>query len=352
MTQRTLRIAKPVLITATLATVVWLNAGDLNPPPGPVSPTMKPLTQVEPRIAINAMNTPGDADSVYRITQAGSYYLTGHVIGANGKRGIEIAFSGVTIDLMGFGVRGAAGSLEGIATDGGAFDNLTIRNGIVSNWDGDGIALSAGGLGSASLIEGVLATSNGNSGIACNRLGIIRNCATYLNGGAGISGGTGGHIECCTAYLNDGDGILLGTGATINGCSARLNGGSGIVAGSGRATIIGCSASSNGVAGIEVASNSLISQNTCDSNVAGIQVTGDGNRIEGNNVTDNTRGIDVDFEGNFIVRNTARGNTTQYDIVADNVVGVIFQGTLSPAISGATGGSGVGSEASWSNFSY
>ena len=32
-------------------------AGDLNPPAGPILPTMKPLDQVEPRTAINATNT-------------------------------------------------------------------------------------------------------------------------------------------------------------------------------------------------------------------------------------------------------------------------------------------------------
>ena len=48
-------------------------SGSLTPPAGPVAPTPGP----EPRIAINATNTPGDADSVYRIAQPGSYYLTG-----------------------------------------------------------------------------------------------------------------------------------------------------------------------------------------------------------------------------------------------------------------------------------
>lgn len=53
-------------------------AGDLNPPAGPVAPTMKTLDEVEPRIAINRVNTPGDADSLYKITQPDSYDLTGN----------------------------------------------------------------------------------------------------------------------------------------------------------------------------------------------------------------------------------------------------------------------------------
>src|SRR5262245_49761975 len=93
--------------SATLLTCVTLIlaladlglAGDLIPPPGAVSPTMKTLTEVEPRIPINATNTPGDANSLYRITQPGSYHLTGNITGAVGKHGIEIASGGVTIDL-------------------------------------------------------------------------------------------------------------------------------------------------------------------------------------------------------------------------------------------------------------
>ena len=43
-------------------------------PPGAPAPTMKSLDQVEPRIAVNSTNTPGGADSLYKITQPGSYY--------------------------------------------------------------------------------------------------------------------------------------------------------------------------------------------------------------------------------------------------------------------------------------
>ena len=64
-------------LAAMLATIVL--AGPLTPPAGPVAPTPGP----EPRIPINATNTPGDADSLFRITQPGSYYLTGNLLGAS-----------------------------------------------------------------------------------------------------------------------------------------------------------------------------------------------------------------------------------------------------------------------------
>ncbi|MBN8616615.1 MAG: hypothetical protein J0L92_38875, partial [Deltaproteobacteria bacterium] len=79
-------------------------------PAGAVSATMKSLAEVEPRTAINSTNTPGDANSVYRISQPGSYYLTGNVQGALGKSGIQITSSNVTLDLNGFSLEGVAGA--------------------------------------------------------------------------------------------------------------------------------------------------------------------------------------------------------------------------------------------------
>ncbi|RMD61792.1 MAG: hypothetical protein D6824_07625, partial [Planctomycetota bacterium] len=103
--------------------------------------------------------------------------------------------------------------------------------------------------------------------------------------------------------------------------------------------------------------NSLILNNICLSNGvgasdgAGVHATGLGSRIEGNTVAANDRGIDVDATNNFIVRNTARANTLNYDIVAGNHVGVIILAPSSGAVSGATGGTGVGATDPWANFS-
>src|SRR5882724_6913166 len=85
-----------------IATASLLSAGPLDPPVGAVTSSYKTLTEVEPRTAINATNTPGDADSVFKITQPGSYYLTGNVQGVASKHGIEIASSNVSLDLGGF----------------------------------------------------------------------------------------------------------------------------------------------------------------------------------------------------------------------------------------------------------
>ena len=96
----------------------------------------------------------------------------------------------------------------------------------------------------------------------------------------------------------------------------------------------------------------IISNTASFNNTAGIRLISDANRVEGNNVTDNAIGIEVTSNLNFIVGNTARDNTSNYEIAANNRGGVIVFAPVSPAISGATGGVGVGTTDPWANFSY
>ena len=69
-------------------------------------------------------------------------------------------------------------------------------------------------------------------------------------------------------------------------------------------------------------------------------------------MTQNDRGIDVDAADSLIIENSASGNTTNYEIVAGNKVGAIVSAPDSLAISGSTGGAGVGSTNPWANFSF
>lgn len=91
---------------AVLLAAAAAGAGPLDPPAGPVAPTHRTLSEVEPRTAINAANTPGDADALLKITQPGSYYLTGNIAGVAGMHGIEIAARDVTLGLNGFTLSG------------------------------------------------------------------------------------------------------------------------------------------------------------------------------------------------------------------------------------------------------
>lgn len=136
-----------VLVVAAAAVVVSavsvsLYAGDLNPPVGPVSGTMKTLDEIEARIAVGPDTTPGDGSATYVISQSGSYYLTSEIVSA-GKPAIRIDASFVTLDLNGFAVSGdGATDTPGIVATLSPV-GVVIRNGVVRHWRGSGLELSA-----------------------------------------------------------------------------------------------------------------------------------------------------------------------------------------------------------------
>jgi len=257
---------------SVLGVVIWAYAGDLNPPAGPITPTMKTLDEVEPRIAINATNTPGDADSLFKITQRGSYYLTGNITGVVAKHGVEIAASGVTLDLNGFDLVGVTGSLDGVSVTVIDLRNIAVVNGSVRSWGDEGVdlgtfgadncrvadLLASGNAGNGistadgSTVTNCSASSNTANGIAATGSGCtVSNCSASSNGASGILTSTGSTVSNCSAYLNTGNGISTGTGCTVSNCSAAFNAGSGITTSPG-CTVADCTARSNTLDGIVV----------------------------------------------------------------------------------------------------
>jgi parallel beta-helix repeat protein len=394
------RTAWPLLLLQAAFVSFPAFAGPITPPPGPVASTHKTLTEVEPRIAINATNTPGDADSVYRISQPGSYYLTGHVTAAPGERCIEIGASNVTIDLNGFTVIGVGSSIAGIGVDL-AHNGLTVRNGVVENCPGRGVDLcdvwSSFGhvvenvtvrscgigilVGSDAVIKQCISTNNEAEGIVAGNDSVVTACAANENGSLGIVAGDGSTVSHCSGGLNAGTGILVGTGSTVEGCASRSNLGHGIQGGSG-SLVASCTASANGLTGVFMLSDSTVTgctvyrntsdgiavnsdcevrNNNCNENGfgagsgAGIVASGSDIRVEGNHCSDNDWGIRALFAGNIIVRNTCSGNTTaNWDLVANNVFGPIVNRSApgSAAVLGDSASSSLGSTDPNANFTY
>lgn len=207
-------------------------AGPLAPPAGPIAPTSKTLTEVEPRTAISAANTPGDADSVFRISSPGSYYLTANMLGQAGKHGIEIAAVGVTIDLNGFDMQGVAGSLDGIRT---AFPNLrdiTIKNGAVRLFGGDGVDFSTQ-VAANCRVDGVYAGSNGGMGMRLGDAAIVADCTLSNNAADGLRAGLGCLVSGCTASGNSVSGFVVSDGSVVVNCTADGNSSRGFIAGAG-----------------------------------------------------------------------------------------------------------------------
>jgi parallel beta-helix repeat protein len=349
------------------------SAGPLTPPAGPVAPTHKTLTEVEPRTPISAATTPGDADSVFKITQSGSYYLTGNVTLMAGKRGIEVGAPFVTIDLNGFTITGVIGfGLEGVSTAFVSLSSITVTNGVVNAVGATGIHLD----GSNHRVSGVTARFCGAHGVSVGDNSIVDSCIVSDNADRGIDGGdnclfsdsvandnaqigfradAGSTIARCVAGRN-GTGISTTDGCLIVECTSHDNTAVGIIA-STACTVADCLSRFNVMEGIRCTNGCVISRNTCVNNGnggigAGIEVFGFDNRIEGNTCTGADRGISVNAGGNIIIRNTCSNNASNWFVVAGNVCLVVNAATTGANFSGDSGGAAPGSADPSANFTY
>lgn len=378
----------------TIALPIFVFAGPLEPPAGPVTSTMKTLDTVEPRIPIGPVTTRGDATTLYRITQPGSYYLTENLVGQAGKAGITVAASGVTIDLNGFTVSGpgsnaiipASFDLEGIA----------VRNGTVTGWTNGGVFLS---WVTGARVENVTAIQS-NNGISVGPTGTIRSCVALQNAGNGIQAESKANISDCTSRENGAAGFFVGTGGLITDSTASDNTGAGIrtlgeamakncvsnsngthgvqlsdnghvldcmalgngqhgIYGGWAASIDRCTVSTNGSDGINVSSYSKVSNCMCRSN-GNVSGSGAGIRVRvssvhavvrDNNCCDNDWGVRIDGTLNLVVGNTCTSNSTNFDILSGNRVAQIVSFPLSGAISGDSGGT-ITTTQSNCNFAY
>ena len=300
-------------------------AGSLTPPGSP-APTNKPIAEAEPRTMLSASTTPGDANSVLKITQPGSYYLGGNLTGASGKHGIEIAASNVTVDLRGFALVGVGGSLSGVVVELATYRSVRVMNGTTSGWGHYGVELG----GDGGQIDRISATGCGFGGIYGAYGAVVSNCTANANTTNGITAGPAAVIRDCVALENTFSGISALTSSVVSGCTSFRNDQHGILL-DGGSVVSGCTVRENGIDGIRVGNSCRIVGNTADQNGqasagAGIHVTGTYSRIEDNHVSsNNSYGLRVDGVRNFSVRNTANGNAPggDYFFQAPNTYGQV-----------------------------
>lgn len=271
MNTRTHRIKVVSLLTSLFIAAGLALAGPLNPPSGPIAPTGKTTQEVfdkvaaaEPRVAINATNTPGISGCVFLISQPGSYYLTQDLIGVPGKSGIWIGASNVTIDLNGFSVRGNGSSGAGIASSD-FVSRLEVRNGTVNGWGAGGIDLVPYSP-RACIVRNVKVHLNLSGGIKVSDSASIIDCRAFDNTGFGISALSNGEIVGCHAERNSSDGIAVGNNTLIDRCVALDNSGDGISASTG-STVTNSIASDNTAHGFNLTSS--IRATNCSANSNG-----------------------------------------------------------------------------------
>ncbi len=359
-----------MMVLASAATVAM--AGPLNPPPGPITATMKTLAEVEPRMAINATNTPGNAGAMFVISQPGSYYLSSDVTVEASKYGVQIAASDVTVDLNGFTIKGLTGSRAGVY--GYTVNRPTIRNGRIVNTDSTGISLiHAPSSNQGAVIENVVVEGCSSYGTLVTG-GTIRNCQFIQNGGGVWSDGLNDMlIEGCVAIRNTADGFSVRR-ATIKNCTASYNAGAGASIGTG--LVSNFTSDSNGL-GVVIDSGSVLDSVCSNSSVIGILASGEclirgnsitnpafvantigikiqdtnGAKVQDNQITRMATGISSVTTSHYIVSNTLRGCTTAMYVAAGSRVGTIVTGTSSAAINGNSGG-GLGTTDPFANILY
>jgi len=297
-------------------------AGSLNPPAGPVAPTMKALDQVEPRVPLQSLT--GDANSQYVISQSGSYYLTGNITAVNGLNGVFVTAPHVTIDLNGFALLGIAGSGHAIVSNTAA-DGLCVRNGAISGWGGMGVNLT--NVTSQARIEFVNVDHCVGGGISMSQRGFVSYCAVNACGTFGIAALNGVRIVQCvvTATTGTGDGISADYGSVIQDCSCTENGGAGFVSNGTGVLIVGCKATFNGGDGVLINGplaeviDTIATRNT----LHGIHSAASNGRFDRCSAVQNLQNgiqIDVMNGSNAITRCSSSSNFggTDYSIAAGN----------------------------------
>lgn len=391
-------------------------AGPLEPPSGLIAPTHKTLSEIEPRIAINATNTPGDAIAQYVISTPGSYYLTGN-LSVFGKHGIHIRASNVRIDLNGYQISAVGSANAGVTTADWACMNCEVTNGsfyglfnagavalgnarntrvskIMAEYvGGTGIDLGTNGtavdcnvtygtgngfvwgegstltrcqssfnsgsgfasLYSSCILDSCTAEHNGGDGFQTNN-SVLTGCVADLNSGFGFIGSYADLYTNCRAGYNTKSGFSAGVLVTIDGCTAVQNKQLGITA-SAMATVRNCNVSSNSLQGIKVLERSSIIGNQLRSNgitgpYTAIWCTGDYNHVEGNVANGNGFGIFVAGTNNTIVRNVC-SNSNSFNY---SISAGNRVGTVTPGTTNAAiagnSGGGLGTTDPNANFAY
>ena len=329
-------------IKAFVLLVTIALAGPLDPPAGPIAPTPGP----EPRIAINDENTPGDFFSTFKITEPGSYYLEGNLIGEVNKDGIQIAADNVTVDLNGFHLLGA-GPRTGITDGAKEVANVRVLNGTVTNWlTGVNLAFSTG-----VHVGHVNSTDNTGGGISIGR-GSLQDCFVLRNGSIGVKFNDGVAVRCISKE-NGLDGFQS-TRGIIRDCESISNRIGILITGG---AVHDCYLYGNTSHGIHARGDTTVRNNTCIDNGAGgagagILVSSGDNRVEGNNCIGADYGIKVDGTGNVIIGNTCSDNTTNWEIIAGNAYGPITVTPSGAAVSGDTAAGAINSNHPWANFTY
>ena len=203
MDRRNLFLVRALCAAAVFSIGGIARAGSLEPPPGPVSPTMKTLDQVEARKPIHQSDLPL----------------------AIGVDMIDIFASNVSIDLNGFTINGTsqvAQAADCIQLET-SVRSFALHNGGIRGCGQHGVTTS-GGADTRISVNRVESSYNGQSGMTfgIGTYGVISESVFKSNAARGVLL-VEGVIEDSVAISDGSIGLQLQNGI-IRGCTARLNG--------------------------------------------------------------------------------------------------------------------------------
>ena len=196
------RINTGLLLLVLLAIIVLFASraygGPLDPP-GPVASTQS-----------NVIYQPAScAGFPIVLSNPGSYRLGSNITGCAGKDGIQIVGGNITLDLAGFGVLGVGGSLKGIRSIGG-IGPLSVANGLVATWGGDGLDLGSSGV---DRVENIIAAYNSGAGIV-------------VGGHSTVTGNTAAGNVFEGFFVTGDQSMIIGNTLTANANGMRVAGSS------------------------------------------------------------------------------------------------------------------------------
>ncbi len=189
------------------------------PPQGTPSSAIKSPGPIEARTPVDATHTPGNAETLFRITRPGSYYLTGNITGVSNKYGIEILADNVTFELNGFSLLGKSNALSGINVPNG-YANIIVRDGTISGYS-LGIRCSAAN----ATMERLTISSSATYGVLCGDACVVRDCTVNGNSLQGVYvAGSGCLIIGNNCIGNNTANVACGAGIFVAGSNNRIEG--------------------------------------------------------------------------------------------------------------------------------
>ncbi len=247
---RAKRFQTGIGVVAVLALAAQSFGGPLFPPVGPVQSTNRQTINAQ---SIGALP--------FVISQSGSYVVVSNLTGAAGVDLIQIDADNVTLDLNGFSLRGAAGSLNGIRVLN-THRNITIVNGSLQSFGANGVDVQNA---SSVVLRGLNVSDCSSVGIQTNFNAVLSDCTLFGNGLGGMATGNNCTIQQCAAVTNFGSGFMVGFNSALSGCVSDSNIGDGFATASGCSITASIARANTGI-GMRLDNACKVTDSVCDLN--------------------------------------------------------------------------------------